>query len=88
MNHFIKLSNASHWLKNVLVVKKQFSSHFLTDGVVVLDNGSCICACHCRAFNQYNNSNKHTAESPEVIISESEPVSVSCSDGMQGENVM
>ena len=56
--------------------------------VGVVDKLSCIYTCHCKTFNKHNNTNKHKAKSPEGFISESEYFSVSCSDGMEGENVM
>lgn len=57
-------------------------------GVAVADKLELYSYIHCKAFNQYNNSNEHGAKSPEVFISESERFSMSCSDGMEGENVM
>lgn len=51
--------------------KHCFRKMLLTVHVVVLDKWSCIRRCHCKTFNQDNDTNKHKAKSPGVFISES-----------------
>lgn len=97
-NTFLRCSQMQTWPVNVFTVRwitalwvaaNTVVTQWCYSLLVLWENWTVVVPmCRCKTFKQYNNANKHKAKSPEVFISESERFSVSCSDVMEGVDVM